>query len=205
MTNGSLNHLFFEHNEELPDNLQIKPYSISIEQWLNIMDIPPAMRQQIVGADVIALPAGYSNNEKAFAISLYDFMAFVNEKGLLKMEICCTDNQFMVIELCSLKTRLGKFFIPTTIAGVLFWGVLTNYIYDQAKPFLPNITNIEEVETPKFQEAPEVSFSIIMPDSSGNMTEVEYDGPVEGIDKVGEIIKTLTDSNANDDTKQSEN
>lgn len=202
MTYGSLNHIFFEHNDNLPDNLQVKPYTISIEQWLDIMDIPTAMRQQIVGADVIAIPAGYTVNEKAFTISLYDFMAYVKEQGSLKLEICCIDDEFSVIELCSLKTRLGKFYIPTIIAGQLFLGVLTNYIYDQVKPVLPNITSIEEVEIPKFQEAPEVSFSIIMPDSSGNMTEVEYDGPVEGIDKVGEIIKTLTDSNANDNSEQ---
>ena len=198
MTYGSLNHLISEHKDNSTEQIQVKPSAISIEQYMNFMGIPPSMRPQIVGADVIALPAGYVDNEKAFAVSLYDFMAYVNEQGSLKMEICCTDDQFSVVELCSLKTRLGKFFLPSVITGVLFWNILSNYIYDQIKPVLPNFNPIESVETPQFLDAPEVSFSIVMPDSTGNMTEIEYDGPVEGVEKVGDIVKTLANSNAND-------
>ena len=84
--------------------------------------------------------------------------------------------------------------------------VVSDYIYDQTKSILPQITSVETVESPKFLDAPEVSFSIVIPDSLGNKQEIIYDGPVEGIEKVGEIIKTMTNGNEsepdNDDTKK---
>ena len=182
------------------DYVTIRPYAKTLETWVEEMGIPDGERKQILGADVVILPIGYRDSEHAFAHSAYDFMAYAREKQVFSIEMCSTDNQFSEIELCSLKTRLGRFFVPAAISGTLFWGVLCNYIYDQIRPILPQFTPVEVVESQHYLDAPEVSFSIVIPDSLGNKQEIEYDGPVEGIDKVGEIIKTLTNGNGFSDT-----
>ena len=178
--------------------ITIRPYSKSIEEWMEDMVIPEGERGQIAGADVVVLPAGYRDCEKAFATSVYDFLAYARERGLFNIEVCSPEDGFSEIELCSVKKRLGKFFLASTITGTIFWDVVSDYIYEQVKPILPQFTPIENVETPQYLEAPEVSFSIVIPDSLGNKQEITYDGPVEGIDKVGEIIKTLTYSNGSE-------
>lgn len=172
--------------------ITVRPYIKSLEEWMDDMEIPAEERGQIAGADVLVLPVGYRDFEQAFASSVYDFMAYVHERGLLHIEVCCPEDGFSELELCSAKTRLGKFFLPSVITGTIFWGILSDYIYDQVKPILPQITPVEVVEMPKFLNSPEVSFSIVIPDSLGNKQEITYDGPVEGIEKVGEIIKSLT-------------
>ena len=178
--------------------ITIRPYSKSIEEWMEDMVIPEGERGQIAGADVVVLPAGYRDCEKAFATSVYDFLAYARERGLFNIEVCSPEDGFSEIELCSVKKRLGKFFLASTITGTIFWDVVSDYIYEQVKPILPQFTPIVNVETPQYREAPEVSFSIVIPDSLGNKQEITYDGPVEGIDKVGEIIKTLTNSNGSE-------
>lgn len=172
--------------------ITVRPYIKSLEEWMDDMEIPAEERGQIAGADVLVLPVGYRDFEQAFDSSVYDFMAYVHERGLLHIEVCCPEDGFSELELCSAKTRLGKFFLPSVITGTIFWGILSDYIYDQVKPILPQITPVEVVEMPKFLNSPEVSFSIVIPDSLGNKQEITYDGPVEGIEKVGEIIKSLT-------------
>lgn len=186
--------------------ITIQPYTKSIEEWMEDMVIPERDRKQIEGADVIVLPVGYRDCEQAFSSSVYDFMAYARERGLFNIEVCCPGNCFTELELCSVKKRLGKFFLVSTLSGTIFWNVVSDYIYDQIKSILPQITSVETVESPKFLDAPEVSFSIVIPDSLGNKQEIIYDGPVEGIEKVGEIIKTMTNGNEsesdNDDTKK---
>lgn len=177
------------------DYLEIHPYTKSIEEWMDDMLIPEEERGQIKGADVVALPVGYNGCEKSFASSTLDFIAYARQQGLFNVEICCPEYDFTNLELCSVKIRLGKFQLATAITGTIFWGVVSSYIYDLVKPLLPQITPIEHVESPRFHDAPEVSFSIVIPDSLGNKQEIIYDGPVEGIDKVGEVIKTLTNGN----------
>ena len=189
---GTLSHSLFEDEEKLPNGYVVRPYLKTIEQWMEDMKISTPQREQLMAADVIALPVGYKDGEDAFAIGAYDFMAFMKEQGQLQIMACCADGQYTVLELCSSKIRLGRYFLPATVSGLIFWGLLTNYISSQINPILPQITATEVVEAPKFLEAPEVSFSIVIPDSLGNKKEIEYSGPVEGIEKVGEIIKTLT-------------
>lgn len=176
-------------------HIKIRPYTKSIEEWMEDMVIPAEERGQIAGADVVVLPVGYRDCEQAFATSVYDFLAYAREQGLFQIEVCCTEEGFTELELCSVKKRLGKFLLASSITGTIFWNVVSDYIYDQVKPILPQIAPVESVETPKYFEATVVSFSIIIPDSQGNKQEVIYDGPVEGIDKVGVIIKTLTNGN----------
>lgn len=181
------------------DYITIRPYSKSIEEWMEDMVIPSVEREQIVGADVVVLPVGYRGCEQAFTTSVYDFLTYARERGVFKIELCCSEDGFSELELCSAKTRLGKFLLLTsTITSTIFLGVVSDYIYDQVKPILPQFTPIENVETPQYLEAPEVSFSIVIPDSLGNKQEITYDGPVEGIEKVGEIIKTLTNGNGSE-------
>lgn len=180
------------------DYITIRPYTKSIEEWMEDMEIPAGERGQIAGADVVAFPVGYRDCEQAFATSLFDFLAYARERDLFKIEVCCPEDGFTELELCSAKKRLGKFFLASTITGTIFWGVVSEYIYDQAKPILPQFSPIENVRTPQYLEAPEVSFSIVIPDSLGNKQEITYDGPVEGIDKMGEIIKTLTNGNGSE-------
>lgn len=178
--------------------ITIRPYMRSIVEWMEDMRIPAREREQIAEADVVVLPVGYRGCEQAFASSVYDFLEYVHERNSLHVEVCCRDEGFSVLELCSSKKRLGNFLLASTIMGTIFWSILSDYIYDQMKPFLPQFAPIENVETPQYLEPLEVSFSIVIPDSQGNKQEITYDGPVEGIEKVGEIIKTLSNSNGSE-------
>ena len=162
------------------------------------MVIPAGELGQIAGADVVVLPVGYRNCEQAFATSVYDFLVYARERDLFNIEVCCPEDDFSELELCSVKKQLGKFLLASTITGTIFWGVISDYIYDQIKPILPQFTLIENVETPHYLEVPEVSFSIVIPDSLGNKQEITYDGPIESIDEVGDIIKTLTNGNGSE-------
>lgn len=179
----------------MESKVSVRPYAKSIEDWMEEMEVPVAERVQMSHADAIALPVGYGDNPKAFATSLYDFMAFVNEQGTLNVVVCCGDEGFATLELCSVKTRLGRFLLPATIAGTVFWNILSCYIYDQAKFALPQLIQTEHEELPHYMDKPEVSFSIILTDTTGKQQEVVYDGPVEGIKEVEDIIKTLIDGN----------
>lgn len=180
------------------DYITICPYTKSIEEWMEDMVIPDEERGQIAGADVVVLPFVYRDCEPAFATSVYDFLVYAHERGLFNIEVCCPEDGFSELELCSAKKRLGNYLLASTITGTIFWNVVSDYIYEQMKPILPQIAPIEAVERPQFLEVPEVSFSIIIPDSLGNKQEITYDGPVEGIDKVGDIIKTLTNGNGSE-------
>ena len=203
---GTLDHILYKGEESLPNGFVVRPYQKTIQQWMDDMRIPEQERDHLLASDVIALPAGYRDGENAFAIGTYDFMAYVREQGQVQIMACCADGQYTVMELCSAKIRIGRFFLPATFTGMLFWGLLTNYISDQINPLLPQLTTTEVVEAPRFMDAPEVSFSIVIPDSLGNTKEIEYSGPVEGIDKVGEIIKSLTNGESIEQTEvKSEN
>ena len=83
--------------------------------------IPAGERGQIAGADVVVLPFGYKDCEQAFTTSVYDFLAYARERSLFKIEVCCPEEGFTELELCSAKKRLGKFLLASTITGTI-WG-----------------------------------------------------------------------------------
>lgn len=182
------------------DFIEILPYTKTIDQWMVEMNIPSELKTKISTSDVILLPVGYHNKPLAFANGAYEFMEYCTEQNKLKIEICCTDENFTQIEMCSLQLRLGRYLLPSTVIGVVFWSLISNYIYDQVEHYLPQ-TNKEQIANPKeFQSAPEISFSIILPDANGHNKEIKYDGPLEGIKEVGEIIKSMNDEATQRDT-----
>lgn len=182
------------------DRIQISPYTKTIDQWMVEMNIPSELKIKISTSDVILLPVSYNNKTLAFANGAYEFMEYCTEQNKLSIEICCTDDDFTQIEMCSFQLRLGRYLLPSTVIGVIFWNLISTYIYDQVEHYLPQ-TNKEEIADPKeFQSAPEVSFSIILPDANGHNKEIKYDGPLEGIEKVGEILKSMNDEATQRDT-----
>ena len=102
--------------------------------------------------------------------------------------------------MCSFQLRLGRYLLKSAVIGVIFWNLILNYIYDQVKHYLPQTNKEEIIDSKEFQSLPEVSFSIILPDPNGHNKEIKYDGPLEGIEKVGEIIKSMNDETTQRDT-----
>ena len=131
---------------------------------------------------------------------VYEFMEYCIEQNKLNIEICCNDNDFTQIEMCSFQLRLGRYLLPSTVIGVIFWNLISNYIYDQVEHYLHQTNKEEIIDSKEFQSPPEVSFSIILPDTNGHNKEIKYDGPLEGIEKVGEIIKSMNDETTQRDT-----
>lgn len=145
------------------------------------MMIPTGEQPLIAGGGCgVVLPERYRDCEQSFASLAYDFIAYARERGLFNIEVCCPEGCFMELELCSVKKRLGRFFLASSITGTLFWGVMSEYIYDQIKTILPQVAPVEAVERPQFLDAPEVSFSIVIPDSLENRQEITYEAPWKG-------------------------
>jgi hypothetical protein len=182
------------------DCIQISPYPKTIDQWMVEMNIPSELKTKISTSDVILLPVGYHDKPLAFANGVYEFMEYCIEQNKLNIEICCNDNDFTQIEMCSFQLRLGRYLLPSTVIGVIFWNLISNYIYDQVEHYLPQTNKEEIIDSKEFQSPPEVSFSIILPDANGHNKEIKYDGPLEGIEKVGEIIKSMNDETTQRDT-----
>lgn len=182
------------------DYIQISPYAKTIDQWMVEMKIPSELRTKISTSDVILLPVGYHNRPLAFANGAYEFMEYCIGQNKLNIEICCTDDDFTQIEMCSFQLRLGRYLLPSAVIGVIFWNLISNYIYDQVEHYLPQTNKEDIVDSKDFQSAPEVSFSIILPDANGHNKEIKYDGPLEGIEKVGDIIKSMNDEATQRDT-----
>jgi hypothetical protein len=180
--------------------IQISQYTKTIDQWMVEMNIPSDLREKIATSDVILLPVDYHNKSMAFANGAYEFMEYCIGQNKLNFDICCTDDEFTQIEMCSFQLRLGRYFLSSGAIGVIFWNMISNYIYSQVEHYLPQTNKEEIVDTKESQSAPEVSFSIIFPDANGLNKEIKYDGPLEGIEKVGELIKSMTDETTQRDT-----
>ena len=78
--------------------------------------------------------------------------------------------------------------------------VVLMMILPKSKCVPSNLGQEDIVDSKDFQSAPEVSFSIILPDANGHNKEIKYDGPLEGIEKVGDIIKSMNDEATQRDT-----
>ena len=110
------------------DYIQTSPYAKTIDQWMVEMKIPSELRTKISTSDVILLPVGYHNRPLAFANGAYEFMEYCIGQNKLNIEICCTDDDFTQIEMCSFQLRLGRYLLPSAVIGVIFWNLISNYI-----------------------------------------------------------------------------
>ena len=138
------------------DYIQTSPYAKTIDQWMVEMKIPSELRTKISTSDVA-----------------YEFMEYCIGQNKLNIEICCTDDDFTQIEMCSFQLRLGRYLLPSAVIGVIFWNLISNYIYDQVEHYLPQTNKEDIVDSKDFQSAPEVSFSIILPDANGHNKEIK--------------------------------
>ena len=106
------------------DCIQISSYPKTIDQWMVEMNIPSELRTKISTSDVILLPVGYHNKPLAFANGAYEFMEYCIGQNKLSIEICCSDEDFTQIEMCSFQLRLGRYLLPSAIMGMIFWNLI---------------------------------------------------------------------------------
>ncbi len=184
-------------------NLMIREYTRTLDEWMEAMQLPSGLRSQMKEAQIVLLPAGYCNCPEAFAHDALDFLNYCQQTNRLKAEICCTDDNFSQIEMCSVKISIGRIFALSTVTGTIFWNVFSCYIYDKLKEYAEQPVPAMETEKPEYMEEPECSFSIIITDAEGKHIEVEYDGPASEIEQVGKTIIQLT--TADESRKDSQN
>ncbi|MCM1313387.1 MAG: hypothetical protein NC206_10105 [Bacteroides sp.] len=174
------------------ENITIKEYTRSLGGWMEQMQLSADLKATVRDAQVVLLPAGYIDCPEAFAHDALDFLHYCQQAGTLKAEICCTDENFTQLELCSFKVNIGRILALSTVSGTIFWNLVSSYIYDKCKVYMEQTTTIEIPEQPEYMNGPECSFSVIITDATGKNIEVSYDGPASKIDKVGETIIKLT-------------
>lgn len=177
--------------------LVVREYGKTLKEWCKEMNISKELEVAVFNAQLVIIPEGYMDCPKSFTNYAADFYSYCKQHGVLNVEICCEDEDFTQVELCSLKLRLGKLIAPSSIAGAIIWSVVGGYIKDTLDTIVKNEVSAEQnTYIPSFQSEPECSFSVIIKDSTGMYIEVKYDGPVSGIDEAGEQIKRIT-SNEN--------
>ena len=175
--------------------LTIRDYNKTLEEWCKEMHLSVKTESSVMNAQIVLLPDGYKDCTTAFALSADDFYNYCKKSNLLSVEICCEDEDFTKLELCSSKLRLGKIFSTTTISGIIIWNLVSGYIKDTIDSAVVDKPVVEQVieDKPTYMSEPECSFSIIVRDSTtGKYVEVKYDGPVSGIDEAGDQIKKIT-------------
>lgn len=177
--------------------LVVCEYKKTLKDWCREMNISKELEASIFNSQLVIIPEGYKNYPKAFAIHASDFYNYCKQNKLLDVEICCEDADFTQIELCSFKIRLGKFIAPSTIAGTIIWNVFSAYIKDTFDSISKSEILMEQVsDVPAFQSEPECSFSVIIKDTTGKYMEIQYDGPISGMEVAGDQIKKIA-SNEN--------
>lgn len=173
--------------------LEIREYSKTIEDWCNEMNVSEELKASVLNAQLVLIPAGFENCPTAFSYYATDFYVYCKQINDLTVEICCEEENFTQLELCSFKVRLGKLISPATISGVILWNVISGYIKDVIDANMTNGSPEESVtDKPAFQSEPECSFSVVVRDSTGKYIEVNYDGPVFGMEEAGNQIKKIT-------------
>lgn len=172
-------------------HLTIQEYNKTLEIWCEEMSVSDDIKQSVMSSQLVLLPMGYRDSPMAFTNHTVDFYNYCKHKGL-SIEICCNEEEFTQLELCSFKVRLGKILAPSTISGILIWNIVSGYIKESIDTIVKDEVATEQVvETPAFQSEPDCSFSVIVRDTTGNYIEVKYDGPVSGMEEAGDQIKKI--------------
>ena len=99
-------------------NLMIREYTRTLDEWIEAMQLPSGLRSQMKEAQIVLLPAGYCNCPEAFAHDALDFLNYCQQTNRLKAEICCTDDNFSQIEMCSVKISIGRIFALSTVTDI---------------------------------------------------------------------------------------
>lgn len=172
-------------------HLIIQEYHKTLDEWCEDMVLPDATKQSVISSQLVLLPWGYRDSPKAFTSYTIDFYNYCKRNGM-NIEICCNDEDFSQLELCSVKVRLGRILAPSAISGVLIWNIVSGYIKEAIDTIVKDEVKVEKViEPPAFQSEPECSFSVIVRDTTGNYIEVKYNGPVSGMEEAGNQIKKI--------------
>ena len=108
-------------------HLIIQEYHKTLDEWCEDMVLPDATKQSVISSQLVLLPWGYRESPKAFTSYTIDFYNYCKRNGM-NIEICCNDEDFSQLELCSVKVRLGRILAPSAISGVLIWNIVSGYI-----------------------------------------------------------------------------
>lgn len=172
-------------------HLTIQEYHKTLDEWCEEMSVSETVKQSVMSSQLVLLPMGYRDCPKAFTSYTGDFYNYCKRIGL-SIEICCNEEDYQQLELCSVKVRLGKILAPSAISGVLIWNIVSGYIKESIDTIVKDEVATEQVvETPAYQSEPECSFSVIINDTTGKQIEVKYDGPVSGMEEAGDQIKKI--------------
>lgn len=173
-------------------HLVIQEYFKTLDDWCTEMELSDPIKQSVMSSQLVLIPEGFRDCPKAFTNYASDFYNYCKHANSVSIEICCNDEEFTQLELCSVKVRLGKIIATSSISGVIIWNIVSGYIKDVIDEAVKTEPVVEQVaDVPSFQSEPECSFSVIIRDSTGKCIEVKYDGPVSGMEEAGEQIKII--------------
>lgn len=181
-----------------PPRMVVQEYNTTLEEWINIMNLSSELRNIVLSSQIVLIPEEHQDCSNVFSVYASDFYNYCKNDRGINIEICCEESDFKQLELCSFKIRLGKILATSSIAGTVFWGVISGYVKDLIDKSVDILTPTNQVEQlPAFQKEPECSFSAIVKDTTGKTIEIKYDGPVSGMDEAGDQIIKIMD-NVND-------
>lgn len=115
--------------------LVVSETSESKEYWLQ-QGLGRGIEAMLATADALIVPERNFRDGVAFVFhqdttTLYRYLS-TNLEGVISIEICSNDDEYLEISLHSASFRLGKI-VVSYVAAPLLIGLLTNYLYDQMK------------------------------------------------------------------------
>ena len=173
----------------------MSPYSVTLttkdrDYYLQLAEVSADLKEQILSADVLFVPAEYSDCPTAFTHGTQQFLQYCKQNLNCKVDVCCNDSDFKEIELNSRLSRFGTFIMDKTL-WPLFIGTMGSYM-TQLFPLSPVTEPVEE--TRPYLESPKIQFSVIIEDADSAKQEYkkfEFEGTAKDFKDVEQELKDL--------------
>lgn len=154
----------------------IIPTNESISYWQQKEYLSETTKHLIADAEVLIVPEeGFRDYPIPVfprnTLEIFDFL-----KVGIKIEVAIDDEQFQEVALNSRVHRIGKYIVNVAVLPV-FFGLITNYIYDKLKH-----------EDPK----DEVELEIVV-DKRGKGSSIKFKGTTDELKKIKQDILDLRD------------
>lgn len=166
----------------------ITPTDENISYWQQKEYLSETTKHLMVGAEVLIAPEeGFRDYPiPVFPRNTLEIFDFLKEG--INVEVAIDDEQFQEVALNSRVHKIGKYIVNAAVLPV-FFGLITNYIYDKLKH-----------EDPKDQ----VELEIVV-DKDGKGSSIKFKGTTDELKKVKQDILDLRDGNAKEHREDSSN
>ncbi len=163
-------------NEEFKDEIIIRDISFTLDDFLNQNFIPEDLKSDLEKADALFIPR-IVEDKPFFEILTQDLYHFLkqNESEGFKVNICIKEEDFQY-----LRSEAEEIFIPL---GILLIEKMV------LEPLITKIKEFFKKRKSKKKNEELIELTLLLKETKEmRTTEVQYKGPVQGLEKILEII-----------------